>query len=225
MTLFTSRRGVQPNHLSQERLLVRCIPTTREIYVCTSHFTRTPRPISFEACTDPAPSNKSWTFTHLSEHAVRVPDPVPPGRQVEGGHGIEEAGSQTAEPSVSECSVTLQVCHRLKVVPQLCTQQAECLNRADEAECLAWFFRREFGLFGGPDNHLCDLTPRQTPNLEKKRQNVDRFQLFPKWVTPLSNLFGSQNMAIVEISTMSAHGKAKHDLFGPISHDFRSVAG
>ena len=33
----------------------------------------------------------------LAEHAVLVADAVAPGREVEGGHGVEEAGGEAAQ--------------------------------------------------------------------------------------------------------------------------------
>ena len=45
--------------------------------------------------------------TRLPEHPVLIADSVAPGRQVQGGHGVQEAGSQAPQPAISQSSVPL----------------------------------------------------------------------------------------------------------------------
>mmetsp|Transcript_42557 Transcript_42557/g.106218 ORF Transcript_42557/g.106218 Transcript_42557/m.106218 type:complete len:307 (+) Transcript_42557:3078-3998(+) len=59
----------------------------------------------------------------LLEDAVRVPDAVAPDGIVERGHGVEEAGSQTAQTAIAQRRVVLVLIQLLQVVSDVC----ECL--------------------------------------------------------------------------------------------------
>ena len=71
--------------------------------------------------------NGSWEGWHatdhagtdLLEHAILVADAVAPAGQVEGGHGIDEAGGQPAQAAVAESGVLLCIHQGLHVVAQL----------------------------------------------------------------------------------------------------------
>ena len=52
-------------------------------------------------------SRLSCIPAYLSEHAVLVADPVAPGRQAEGRHGVQEAGCQAAKAPIAQRSVPL----------------------------------------------------------------------------------------------------------------------
>jgi hypothetical protein len=76
-------------------------------------------------CSCPHTPPASPTHTDLSEHAVAVADAVAPCRQVEGGHGVQEAGCQATQASIAQCCIPLLLCNRLKVVPQLTQRLCE----------------------------------------------------------------------------------------------------
>ena len=59
----------------------------------------------------------------LLEHAILVADAVAPARQVEGGHGVQEAGCQAAQASISQRCVLLRFPQRLQVIPA-----SACMN-------------------------------------------------------------------------------------------------
>jgi hypothetical protein len=58
-----------------------------------------------------------FTNSYLAEHAVLVANAVPPRRQVERGHGVEEAGREAAEAAVAERGVALVFNDVFQVVP------------------------------------------------------------------------------------------------------------
>lgn len=53
----------------------------------------------------------------LPEHPVLVPDPVPPGREIQRGHGVQEARGEAAQSAVAEGGVPLLLHQVLKLVP------------------------------------------------------------------------------------------------------------
>ncbi len=55
----------------------------------------------------------------LAEGSIVVADAVSVGRQLEGGHGVEEAGRQAAQPAAPQPRLLLQVADLLQVVTQL----------------------------------------------------------------------------------------------------------
>ena len=55
----------------------------------------------------------------LMEHPVVVADAVAVSRQLERGHGVEEAGRQTAQPAVAQPRFLLQLADLLQVVTEL----------------------------------------------------------------------------------------------------------
>ena len=81
---------------------------------------------------EPELHRAEWTFimsefrADLSEHAVLIADAVAPGRQVQGGHGVQEAGCQAAKASIAQSRISLlldeilhsiaHVSHRLRVL-------------------------------------------------------------------------------------------------------------
>ena len=52
----------------------------------------------------------------LPEHAVLVPDAVPPGGQVQPGHGVQKARGQAAQAAVAQRRVALLLRQGLEVV-------------------------------------------------------------------------------------------------------------
>lgn len=56
---------------------------------------------------------------HLLEHAILVADAIAPARQVQGGHAIEEASSQTPKTTVSKRSIALGISSCLHTEAQL----------------------------------------------------------------------------------------------------------
>ena len=55
----------------------------------------------------------------LREDPVLVPDAVPVAGHGEGGHAVQEAGGQSAQPAVAEPSVALHLLHLLHVQTEL----------------------------------------------------------------------------------------------------------
>lgn len=72
---------------------------------------------------------------HLAEHAVLVPDAIAPARQVQGGHGINEAGSQPAKSAIAQGSILLLVLQLLQTVAQILTQQHRLSDSSDTQAC------------------------------------------------------------------------------------------
>ena len=60
-----------------------------------------------------------FSLSHLPKHPVLVPNPIPPRRQVQRRHGVQEAGGEAAEAAVAERGVALVLDHVFEAVPHL----------------------------------------------------------------------------------------------------------
>ena len=109
-----------------------------------------------ESRIDPELQCAKWIFIRsefradLSEHAVLIANAIAPGRQVQGGHGVQEAGCQAAKAPIAQSRISLlldeilhsiaHVSHRLRVLqgmPRTSDQGVNTTHSSCEGRYLA----------------------------------------------------------------------------------------
>ena len=94
----------------------------------------------------------------LREEPVFIADAVAVGRDAQGGHAVQEAGGQAAQPAIAQPSVRLLLLQLLHVQPQLDPQ-----NIGFGGANVLHLLKVVFALFF-MNNVICILALRQTNN-------------------------------------------------------------